>query len=59
MYLNEEARNKIFADGDLNDIEFNFHGSFIGPINENIENRYNFYARLNSVFWRQVERTFK
>ena len=44
MYLNEEARNKIFDEGDLNDIEFNFHGSFISPINENLENRYNFYA---------------
>ena len=44
MYLNEEARNKIFQEGDLNDIEFNFHGSFIKPIDTNLENRFKFYA---------------
>ena len=42
MYLNEEARNKIFQEGDLNDIEFNFHGSFIKPIDTNLENRFKF-----------------
>ena len=44
MYLNEEARTKIFDDGNLNDIEFNFHGSFIDPIDSNLEKRFSFYA---------------
>ena len=44
MYLNEEARTKIFDEGNLNDIEFNFHGSFVDSIDSNLENRFRFYA---------------
>ena len=36
MYLNEKQEIR-FLDGDLNDIEFNFHGSFIDPINDNLK----------------------
>ena len=39
-----ETTTQIFDDGNLNDIEFNFHGSFIDPIDSNLEKRFSFYA---------------